>query len=495
MSADRLAEATERAERLDPMLGSFLHRFPVDGPGPRGPLHGTLIGVKDIVAVAGAPSTCQSTVHDASWWADRDATVVARLRAAGAVIVGKTTMAEHALSRPDPDARFPVPRNPWDPHRWTGGSSCGSANGIPAGFFDAGIGTDSNGSIRIPAALCGVTGLKPTQGLLPTAGVRPLARSVETVGPLARTARECAMLLAVMADRPAELSRPPLADLAGVRVGVPREFVRHAAALTDETAAAFDAALDELRAAGAEVVDVPFDEAFPLFAAQLVTLMVEAFEVHGAQLRARWTDYGRPFRWSVVLGGVLSAETYLRAQRVRGWGADALRARLREVDVIASPTWPSAAPRYDDPASLQMISLLPSVWSAVGFPALALPMGIDGDGLPLSLQLAAAPGRDFELAAVADVYQRRTGWHEREPKLEVVSDLAPVCSPEAPVDGVDPVRRARLAEAVGALGVPLAESDLDQVAMTWTKVDALAGMLPDLPVDVTPIAAGPPSGR
>ncbi|MEU6078280.1 amidase [Micromonospora sp. NPDC047074] len=486
MADDRLAEAADRADRLDPVLGTFLHRFPVDDARPDGPLRGTLIGVKDVVAVAGAPSTCQSTVHDASWWADRDAPVVARLRAAGAVIVGKTTMAEHALSRPDPDARFPLPRNPWDPHRWTGGSSCGSANGIPAGFFDAGIGTDSNGSIRIPAAMCGVTGLKPTQGLLPATGVHPLARSVETAGPLARTARECARLLAVMADRPAELSRSPLADLAGVRVGVPRDLVQYAAALTDDTAAAFDAALDELRAAGAEVVDIPLDEAFPLFAAQLVTMMVEAFEVHGARFRARWADYGRPFRWNVVLGGVLSAETYLRAQRVRGWGAEALRARLRDVDVIATPTWPSVAPRYDDPASLQMISLLPSVWSAVGFPALALPMGADGDGLPLSLQLAAAPGRDFELVDIADVYQRRTGWHDREPKLDVVSDLAPVCSPEAPTDSVDPARRARLAEATAALGVPMGDDDLDQVTMTWSKVDALVGVLPDLPVDVAP---------
>ncbi|MEU7935572.1 amidase [Micromonospora echinofusca] len=488
---DHVAAAAERADRLGPMLGTFLHRFPTVDTGTDGPLRGTLIGVKDVVAVAGAPSTCQSVVHDADWWADRDATVVARLRAAGALIVGKTTMGEHALSRPDPEAPFPVPRNPWDPHRFTGGSSCGSANGIPAGFFDAGVGTDSNGSIRIPAALCGVTGLKPTQGLLPATGVRPLARSVETTGPLARTARECARLLAVMADRPAELSRPPLADLAGVRVGVPGDLVRYAAALTEDTAAAFDAALDELRAAGAQVVEVPFDEAFPLFAAQLVTMLVEAFEVHGAQLRARWSDYGRPFRWNVALGGVLPAETYLRAQRVRGWGADALRARLRDVDVIATPAWPSGAPRYDDQASLQMISFLPSAWSAVGFPALALPMGVDGDGMPLSLQLAAAPGRDFELAAVADVYQRRTGWHEREPKLEVVTDLASVCVPEAPADGVDPVRRERLARAFGELGVPLGDGDLDQVTMTWTKVEALAGVLPELPVDVAPFAAHP----
>ncbi|MEV0901817.1 amidase [Actinoplanes sp. NPDC049802] len=484
---DELA-AAERADRLDPALGTFLHRFPPGAAAGDGPLRGTLIGVKDVIAVAGAPTTAQSAVHDPGWWAGRDAPVVARLRAAGAVVAGKTTLAEHALSRPDPDIAGPVPRNPWDPHRWTGGSSCGSANGIPAGFFDAGIGTDSNGSIRIPAALCGVTGLKPTQGLLPAAGILPLARSVETAGPLARTARECARLLAVMADRPAELDRPPLAGLSGVRIGVPRDLVAFAA-VDPVTSAAFEAALEELRTAGADVADIPLDEGLPLVAAQLVTMLAEAFEVHGARLRDRWTDYGRPFRWNVALGGVLTTEHYLRAQRVRSWGAAGLRARFAEFDLIATPAWPSPAPRYDDPAGLRAVSWLPSIWSAVGFPAMALPMGADPDGLPLSLSLAAAPGRDFDLAACADVYQRATGWHEREPKPEPVTDPAPVAAPEGPTDGADPDQRAWLATTFGDLGVPVSGDDLDQIAVTWSKVHFLTSILPDPPVDVPPFGA------
>lgn len=478
------AHAYERADRLDPALGTFLHRFPLSGPGTDGPLRGILVGVKDIIAVAGAPTTAQSNVHDTDWWAGRDAPVVARLRAAGAVVAGKTTMAEHALSRPDPAATYPVPRNPWDLDRYPGGSSSGSANGVAAGLFDAGVGTDSNGSVRIPAALCGVTGLKPTHGLLPAAGVRPLARSMDTPGPIARTAHECARLLAVMADRPGELDRPRRDDLAGVTVGVPRDLLTYAAALSADCAAAFDVALGDLAAAGARVVDLAMDEAFPLVAAQLVTLLVEAFEVHGAALRARWADYGRPFRWNVGLGGVISAETYLRAQRVRRWGADALLARFAGVDVIATPAWPGAAPRYDDAAALGTISWLPSVWSATGFPAVAVPMGADPAGLPLSLQLAAAPGRDFELTSVADVYQRRTAWHDRVPQVVPGAELAPVTDPAAPADGIDLARRTWLAEAFGELGVPAGEADLDQVAMTWTKITAMSAMLPDLPVDV-----------
>lgn len=465
-------------------FGTFLHRFPDAGAETDGPLSGVRIGVKDIIAVAGAPTSCQSLVSDPAWWADRDAPIVARLRAAGATIVGKTTMTEHALSRPDPEAGFPVPRNPWDANRYPGGSSSGSANGIHAGLFDAGIGTDSNGSIRIPAAMCGLTGLKPTQGLLPSAGIRPLARSMETAGPLARTARECHRLLAVMADLP--VTPPSRTDLAGVKVGVPHGLLQFAAALSDDTSAAFAAALDELAAAGAELVDIALDETFPLVAAQLVTLLVEAFEVHGTGLRERWDDYGRPFRWNVALGGVLSAETYLRAQRVRRWGADAVAARLSEVDVIATPTWPAGAPRYDDAAALGTISWLPSLWSVVGFPAIAVPMGVtaqaDG-GMPLSLQLAAAPGADFELTAIADVYQQRTSWHTREPVLDVPADLAPVASPVVAGD-VDPAARKSLADEFAALGVPVGESDLDQLALTWTKITAMTGMLPALPVDV-----------
>ena len=467
-------------------LGTFLHRFPdsADRPaGPAGPLSGVRIGVKDLIAVAGAPVTCQSAVADPQWWADRDAPIVARLRAAGASIVGKTTMAEFALSRPDPAAAFPVPRNPWDPDRYPGGSSSGSANGIHAGAFDAGIGTDTNGSIRIPAAMCGVTGFKPTHGLLPGAGIWPLARSLDTPGALARTAAECARLVAVMADRPVDLPSRP--DLAGVRVGVPTEVLRYAAALAADTQAAFDTALDDLRAAGATVVDIKADEGFPLVAAQLVTMLVEAFEVHGTTLRERWDDYGRPFRWSVALGGVLTAETYLRALRVRQWGATALAARLSEVDVIATPTWPAGAPRYDDAAGMATISWLPSLWSAVGFPAIALPMGFDGANMPLSLQLAAGPGRDFELAAIADVYQRRTTWHTREPaaRTAAATGLAEVASPLA-VGEVDLDTRKTLADSFARLGVPVGEEDLDQLAMTWTKISAMAGMLPALPVDV-----------
>ncbi|MDG4794550.1 amidase [Micromonospora sp. WMMD1082] len=498
--ASRVAEATRRSDRLNPLIGSVLRpladrdaeaarldRASADGE-PRGPLHGMLLGVKDVIATADGPTTGQSRVHDPDWWAGRDAPVVRRLRAAGAIVVGKTTLAEHALSRPEPDDGFPVPRNPWDLDRWTGGSSSGSANGVAAGLFDAGIGTDCNGSIRIPAAMCGVTGLKPTYGLVSTRGCHPLSRSTDTVGPQARDVRDCAALLAVLAGRDAGPRWRD--DLTGVRIGVPADLL-DLAGLSDGCRAAFDASLDRLRACGATVVGVavPVPDAFALFAAQILTVVVEAFEVHGSALRDRWDSYGRPFRRTAVLGGLIRGETYVRAQRVRQQGAHRLADHLTEVDAIATPTWPTVAPRFDDPEGMQQVSPLPTIWSAVGFPAVALPNGVDAAGLPYSLQLAGAPGNDFGLAAIADVYQRSTSWHLRGP----ADPVRPVDGPAAPrpPGGADAMIDEGLGRALRDLGVPVTDDECGQLAGTWARMGALVQLLPEVPADVAPLASAP----
>jgi aspartyl-tRNA(Asn)/glutamyl-tRNA(Gln) amidotransferase subunit A len=494
-TSTRVAEAFAKAGRLDPLLGTYLRQFPEPAAkaaaeldaqtGERGPLHGLLLGVKDVVAVREAPTTGQSNVHDAQWWAGRDAVAVQRLREAGAVVLGKTTMAEHALSRPDPALDFPVPRNPWDPDRWTGGSSCGSANGLPAGLFDAAVGTDTNGSIRIPAALCGVTGFKPTYGLVPVEGCRPLSRSLDTPGSLARTVREATGVLAVMAGR--DVPETWRTDLRGVRVGVPTGLLDGAAALSEDCKTAFDQALDVLREAGAEVVDVDLSEVFPLVSAQFVTMLAEAFELHGGDLKQRWAEYGRPFRRNVALGGLASASAYVRAQRVRKWAAESLRARFGELTVIATPTWPSTAPRYDDPVALQQVSWLPGTWSAVGFPAVAVPMGFGADGLPLSLQLAAKPWDDFALAAIADVYQRQTGWHLRRPEPDPDRPPAAVAPPQS-APGTEE-QQATLATALGGIGITVDAAELAELSGTWAGVSMLFGAVPEMPVDVGSFAS------
>lgn len=484
---DAVSEAYSRADAVDPVLGAYLRRFDdeaaaaakeLDAADGRGPLHGVLVGVKDNIAVRESPATGQSAVHDPQWWAGRDAPAVGRLRNAGAVVLGRTTMAEHALARPDPAAPYPVPRNPWDLERWPGGSSCGSAAGVAAGLFTAALGTDTNGSLRIPAALCGVTAIKPTHGLVPAAGVRPLARSLDTVGPIARDVRACAEVLAVLAGADAPEWRT---DLSGVRVGVPLDALA-LADLSEDCAAAFQQAVDDLAAAGASVERIDLPEAFPLIAAQFVTLLAEAYEAYREPLRERWAEFGRPFRWNVIAGGLIDAATYLRAQRARAWAAGSLADRFAGLDAIALPTWPRTAPRYDDAARLQEVSGLPGMWNAAGLPAVALPMGRGADGLPLSLQLVGAPRADFRLAAVADVYQRRTGWHRPGPTVAADARPGPVTlSDERPA----PADEA-FADAVRALGVPVADEELPMLIGGHTTVTQLATLLPDLPTDIAP---------
>jgi len=479
-------EAFRRADLLDPLLGSYLARFTDEAAataaeldqygGEAGPLHGLLTGVKDVLATRERVATGQSRIFDEQWYAGREGAAVRRLREAGAVVLGKTSMAEHGLSRPDPEQNSPIARNPWDPDRWTGGSSCGSANGLPAELFDATVGTDTNGSIRIPAALCGVTGFKPTYGLVPVDGCRPLSRSLDTVGSLAHTARDAARLVAVMAGRHGE-PFAPRRDLHGVRVGVPHQLLEQAAALSPDCTAAFDSALATLRTAGAETVDVPLNEVFPLVAAQLATMLAEAFEVHGDGLRKRWNAYSRPFRRTIVLGGLVTDATCARAQRVRQQGAGRLRARFADVSVIATPTWPTTAPRCDDAAALQAVSWLPSPWSAVGFPAIAVPMGFGADGLPLSLQLAGPPGDDFALAAVADCYQRQTGWHLRRPRLEPGTAPAPVAEPQPAPAGED--EREWMAARLHELGVRVDDAEAAAIAGTWSGYSRLWGAMPE----------------
>ncbi|MEV7195514.1 amidase [Streptomyces sp. NPDC093510] len=469
-------------------------------------LAGTTVGLKAAVAAREAVATGQSHVHDPQWWAGRDAVVVERLRAAGARILGHTLMSEHALGRPDPALGFPVPRNPWDMDRWTGGSSGGSAAGVAAGAFGLGIGTDTNGSIRIPAALCGVTGLKPTHAAVPLDGCLPLSPSLDVVGPLARTARACAEALAVMTGRTGELDHPDGGGrwkdrLAGARVGVPRRALKESAGCSEDCEEAFERALGQLRELGADIVDVELPEVYPLYAAQLVTLLTEGYALHADGLRERWAEYGRPFRRTIVLGGLIPDETRVLAERVRAWARDALTDRFQGLDAVATPTWPGTAPRLDDAQALQTVSWLPALWSAVGFPAIALPMGPGADGLPLSLQLAGLPDTDFALASLADVYQQHTAWHlngpprprEREADGPVPTPV-PTPAPE-PAAVVVPRSGGGSAETLQqvtvlldglGLGRSIAPDEIQELTGQWELMSMLFAFLAETPVGNTP---------
>ncbi len=444
-SVELTQEAIARADVLDEQLGVYVTRLDehalataqqadaelADGLD-RGPLHGIPIGVKDILAMAEGPTTANSLILDAAWGHERDAVVVERLKAAGAVITGKLTTMEFAIGLHDLAKPFPRPRNPWNPEHWPGGSSSGTGAGVAAGLFLAGIGTDTGGSIRMPAAYCGVSGLMPTFGRVPSAGCVPLGYSLDHIGPLARSARDCGAFLGAIAG---DDSRDPYTvdravpdflarvgePLQGVRIGVER--ANHLGGELDDPAAepAFEEAVATLAELGATVVEVEIPHYADTVVAQIVTMVSEAFAYHREDMRERWGDYFTATRAFVGTGALYSGADYVQAQRVRRVAQRSLAALFADVDAIATPTASTGAPTYEELERRGVMrplgTLYTPYWDAVGNPALVVPMGFTGAGLPLSLQLAARPFEETLLVQLGDAYQQATDWHLRVPPL------------------------------------------------------------------------------
>lgn len=368
---------------------------------------------------------------DPAWGAGKDAIVVERLKAAGAIVTGKLTTMEYASGLPDPEKPFPLPRNPWNTKTWPGGSSSGTGAGVAAGLFLAGLGTDTGGSIRIPAIFCGVSGLMPTFGRVPNAGCVPLGYSLDHIGPLARSARDCWSILEVLAgpdprdpyavDRP--LPEAPSFDgsLAGLKIGIER--AHHIGVDGEDPAVptAFEAAVETLQSLGATVVEVTLPLYPEVMTAAMVTCMAEVLAYHYPDVRDRLGDYARSNRSMYPMGAVFSGADYVQAQRIRRVAQRQLAAVFAGVDLIAMPAASRVAPDYDALLTGGVMEVLAGVhtmyWDAVGNPALVVPMGFNADGLPLSLQLAAAPFAEDLLVQAGDAYQRATDWHLRVPPL------------------------------------------------------------------------------
>ncbi|MFC5831824.1 amidase [Nonomuraea insulae] len=441
-------QAIAQADRLDGEIGTYVTRFDETALAAagradaelaagvdKGPLHGIPFGVKDIIAAAEGPTTAQSLVQPD--WAGKDAPVVARLKAAGAVITGKVTTMEYAIGMVDPSKPFPTPRNPWDTRTWPGGSSSGTGNGVAAGMFLAGLGSDTGGSIRIPAAFCGVSGLMPTFGRVPKSGVAPLGYSLDHVGPLARSARDCAAVLEVIAgfhpsdpdcvDLPLDL---PVfgGSLEGVRIGVVREH--HFPEGADPAAApAFEAAMATLTGLGATLSEVKLPYWHEMLTADLITMCAEAFAYHRNDFAERWGDYFAATRAMLARGALISGADYVQAQRVRRVAQDALARMYDDVDVIVCPTASIGAPAYDaltDPEGRLNIDEMfaktfTGYWDTVGNPVLAVPMGFTESGLPLSLQFAGRPFEEAVILRAGDAYQQATDWHLQVPALAALT--------------------------------------------------------------------------
>ncbi|WP_431047275.1 amidase [Streptomyces sp. P1-3] len=441
MTSVGLTEAAiAAAERADGSLGVYLARFDERARAAarradeelargidRGPLHGIPFGVKDTVAVADGPTTAQSLVHDRGWWAGRDAPVVARLRAAGAVLTGKTTAMEFGCGLPEEDKPFPFPRNPWRTGSWAGGSSSGSASGVAAGMFLAALGSDTGGSIRMPAAFCGVSGLMPTFGRVPAAGCVPLAYSLDRVGPLARTARDCSTVLGVIAgarDGFGASSHDPWCgeNLGGLRIGVVREH--HVPADGDPALhGAFDEAVSVLAGLGALPVEARLPYWREMITATFVTAASEGLAHHRVDLSRRWGDYGVAARGLLATGALVSGADYVQAQRVRTVAQRAVDALFADVDVIVCPTASVGAPPFaalaDEAGHQDHAGVFGKIytpyWNPLANPVLAVPMGRTAAGLPLSMQIAGPVAGEAAILRVGDAFQRHTDWHRRTP--------------------------------------------------------------------------------
>ncbi|MDF1604095.1 amidase [Nocardioides sp. YIM 152315] len=479
-SGELVEEALARAERYDDRLGVFLARFDerareaaaaadaaVGSGEPLGPLHGVPIGVKDILATEEGPSTAQSRVMEGIWDVE-EAAAVRRLRRAGAIVVGKTSTLEFAYGLPDSTLPFPVPANPWDASRWPGGSSSGSGAGVAAGMMLGALGTDTGGSVRVPAAMCGITGHKPTTGLVDDRGLVPLAHSVDTIGPMARTARDCALMLEVLTGSPAA---PPLDRLDGVRVGVATMAEVAGDGADPAVPERLAAAVDHLERLGASVVAVTLPLHDVMVDASFLTIAAERLSWHRPLLPDSWDRYGASAREGITRAAHYSAADYVQAQRVRRQGQLALAALFDTVDVVVSPMCSRTAPPLGDIGECMRTwkSLVHApYWNSAGNPAASVPIGFAADGMPLGLQIAGRPFEDALVLQVAEAYQRVTDWHTRRPDLSAIDAAAPgsVAGPLRPpaLDTVDPTDAALARALLERAGIVPSDGDVATVA-------------------------------
>ena len=428
----------ERIEALDPVLSTFVtltaDQALADARaaeaalrrGDAGPLGGVPVAYKDLYATRGVRTTAGSAVL-AEWVPDHDATCVARLARAGVVMLGKLITHEFAFGIQFPGHRFRPAKNPWSLDHIPGGSSSGSGAALAAGLVAGSLGSDTGGSIRGPAAFCGIVGLKPTYGRTSRAGVVTLSWTLDHTGPMARTVEDTALLLQALAGHdPADpaSSRAPVGDyvaalgqpIRGLKVGVPRDYFHDG--LDPEVARAFEEALATLRGLGAVVEDVEIPHIWDAWAFMAI-LLAEAFAYHERDLRERPDLYGEVLREKMLAGALVTASEYVQAQRLRARLTDAMAAVLRRVDVLATPTTPKPAPTFaavHDPGfPFARSNMAP--FNMSGLPALALPCGFSASGLPLSLQLAGRPFDEVTVLRVGHAYEQATAWHRRRPPL------------------------------------------------------------------------------
>jgi aspartyl-tRNA(Asn)/glutamyl-tRNA(Gln) amidotransferase subunit A len=493
-----------RAEALDPQLNAYLMltgeraidqarnaEQEVAAGRYRGPLHGIPFGLKDIYSTAGIRTTghskiCIDTVPS------MDATTVRKLYDAGAVLTGKLATHEFAHGGPSFDLPWPPARNPWNREHFTGGSSSGSGAAVAAGLVPAALGSDTGGSIRGPAALCGIVGLKPTSGVVSRSGVYTNSFSFDHAGPMSWTVEDCAILLQAIAGHdpqdPASATRPVpdyraalTGDIKGLRVGIVRHLHEQDCAVTPEVSAALEEAFGVLRSLGASLGEARLRPALDYYDVKVTIAESELLAVHERALRTRPGDFGEDFLGRVLPAVLISGRDYIQAQRERRRMLAEMTPVYADFDVLVTATACGPAPRLGTWRTIEFWrrASLTTPFNVTGGPALAQCIGFSSTGLPLSMQIVGRPFDDATVLRVAHAYEKATPWRDKRPELNpdatFSTALPPVPDPEpAEIDGAT---RNRVATACKAAGLSLSDRQFEITCAAAPYVIAMTDRL------------------
>ena len=397
--------------------------------GPMGPMHGIPIGLKDIVDTAGIETTCGSKILQGNI-PSKDAACAAALAKAGTVLMGKLTTHEFADGGPSFDLPKPPSFNPWNPAHFTAGSSSGTGAGVAAGSILCGIGTDTGGSIRGPAALCGIAGLKPTYGLVSRAGVAPAAFSLDHIGPMAWTTEDCAIMLQVLAGHdpadPASASQPIpdyraalTGELKGVRVGVIRHFHEKDHEVAPATQTGIDNALKVFASLGATISDVTLSPLQEWHACGSLISIVERATAYEEWARTRLRDFSERVQRRLQMGAMVSGVDYVQAVRRRRELRAQIKAAMADLDVVITAGAPGEAPKIDSIAKWDLFDKpnFTMPFNVAGYPALCVCSGFGPAGLPVSVQIVGKPFQEAMVLRVGDAFEKATDWRSKRPAM------------------------------------------------------------------------------
>ncbi len=493
-----------RTEMLDPQINAYLlptaekaldqarnAEREIMAGGYRGAMHGIPFGLKDIYSTAGIRTTghsriCIDTVPSS------DATTATKLYDAGAVLMGKLATHEFAHGGASFDLPWPPARNPWNREHFTGGSSSGSGAAVAAGLVPAALGSDTGGSIRGPAALCGIVGLKPTYGLVSRHGVYANSFSFDHAGPMTWSVEDCAILLQAIAgydrkdpasaDRPVPDYRAALAgDIKGLRIGVVRHLHEDDCVVTPEVAGALDEAQAVLRSLGASLGEVRLRPALDYYDVKITIAESELLAVHEQAMRARPGDFGEDFLGRVLPAVLISSRDYVQAQRERRRMLAEMAPVYRDFDVLLTATAGGPAPRLGTWRTIEFWrrASLTTPFNVTGGPALAQCIGFSSTGLPLSMQVVGRPFDDATVLRAAHAYEKATPWRAKRPQLDPDATFSTVLpsTPDPEPAQIDAATRDRAAAACRAAGLSLTERQFEMVCAAAPYVTAMTDRL------------------